>query len=164
MAATNTSDRLGVLIVGLGGAVASTLAAGLELIRQGEADRTGLPLASFDHVGLAPYEAIEIAGWDLNPDDLAAAVATHRVLPSSDTARVGKQLSLIKPWPAAGSTAFCRNVDGSNRFTTNSLLGAIEQLRLDIRTFSQRTYLAIVTVKHLRILPACYLSSRPRVV
>ena len=159
MAATNTSDRLGVLIVGLGGAVASTLAAGLELIRQGEADRTGLPLASFDHVGLAPYEAIEIAGWDLNPDDLAAAVATHRVLPSSDTARVGKQLSLIKPWPAAGSTAFCRNVDGSNRFTTNSLLGAIEQLRLDIRT-----YLAIVTVKHLRILPACYLSSRPRVV
>ena len=43
-----TSDRrekLGVAVVGLGGAVATTAIAGIEMIKAGRNDRTGLPLA-----------------------------------------------------------------------------------------------------------------------
>ncbi len=144
-----SSDRLGVLIAGLGGAVASTVAAGLERIRGGDQDRTGLPLAGFANAGLVPYEAMEVAGWDLNPADLATALAQHRVLPPEMARGLTEALSRIKPWPATGSIAFCRNVDGGNRFTTNSLLGAVEQLRIDMRGYRQRTGIERLVVINL---------------
>ena len=49
---------LGVLIVGLSGAVASTAVAGIELIKSGKADKTGLPLTNLPEnliEGLAIY-------------------------------------------------------------------------------------------------------------
>ena len=134
-----SSAGLGILIVGLGGAVASTMAAGIERIRCGAVDRTGLPLAAFDKAGLASYETLQIGGWDLNPDDLATALAGHRVLSRDDAAGISDALSRITPWPAVGNTAFCRNVDGRHRFTANSLLGAVEQLRINMRQFRERT-------------------------
>ncbi len=143
------SERLGILIVGLGGAVASTVAAGIERIRQGETDRTGLPLAGFTEAGLAPYEAIEVVGWDLNADDLASALANHRVLPTEIAAGLNEALSQIKPWPATGSTAFCRNVDGGNRFSANSLLGAVEQLRCDMRDYREKSGIERLVVINL---------------
>lgn len=134
-----SAERLGLLIVGLGGAVASTVAAGLEHIRQGSADRTGLPLSQFNEAGLIPYEAIEIAGWDLNPADLAAATAHHGVLSPQMLSSLNETLAAITPWAAIVNTDFCRNVDGSNRIQANSHLGAVEQIRRDIRGFTKRT-------------------------
>ena len=135
----DSHPRLGLLIVGLGGAVASTVVAGLELIQRGSADRTGLPLAGLTEVGLIPYEAIEVAGWDLRPDDLAVAAARHRVLPPAMLAELGGALAAVRPWAAAGSTAFCRNADGNNRLTANSHRGAVERIRRDMREFAERT-------------------------
>lgn len=133
------AERVGLLIVGLGGAVASTVAAGLQRISLGSTDRVGLPLAELGDTGLIPYESIEIAGWDLNPDDLATAAARHRVLPPAMLAELHDGLEAITPWAATGSTVFCRNVDGGNRATANSHLGAVEQIRQDMRGFSERT-------------------------
>ena len=143
------SERVGLLIVGLGGAVASTVAAGLERIRQGSTDRVGLPLADLHDTGLIPYEAIEIAGWDLSPDDLATATAHHRVLPDSMLSDLHEALARIQPWAASGSTTFCRNIDGSNRITANSHLGAVEQIRQDIRGFAERTGIERLVVINL---------------
>ncbi len=143
------SDRLGLLIVGLGGAVGSTVAAGLERIRQGSADRTGLPLADLTGAGLAPYDAIEVAGWDLAPDDLAAATARHRVLPPELLADLHRPLTAIRPWAATGNRAFCRNVDGPNRITANSHLGAVERIRQDIRDHAERTGIARLVMVNL---------------
>ncbi len=132
-------EGLGLLIVGLGGAVASTVAAGLQRIKDGDPDRTGLPLARFEQPDLAPYPAIAVAGWDLNPADLATAIQTHRVLPPELARSVGPAMSAITPWRATGNTRFCRNIDGANRVATNSLLGAVEQIRTDIAGFRART-------------------------
>ncbi|NOT46272.1 MAG: inositol-3-phosphate synthase, partial [Acidobacteria bacterium] len=40
-----TKNRLGIAIVGIGGAVGTTVAAGLELLKKGLIDTQGLPLA-----------------------------------------------------------------------------------------------------------------------
>ncbi len=151
---TRPEDRLGVLIVGLGGAVASTVAAGLQRIGNGDADRTGLPLARFDVPGLAPYDAIAVAGWDLNPADLATALHTHRVLPPELARSVEPALSQLTPWRAIGNTRFCRNIDGANRLATNSLLGAVEQLRTDIREFRARRGIDRLVVLNLASVEA----------
>ncbi len=136
---TGGSDRLGLLIVGLGGAVGSTVTAGLERIARGSADRTGLPLAGVDGAGLVPYGGIAVAGWDLSSDDLATAAARHDVLPPEMLATLREPLAAIRPWAATGNRAFCRNVDGPNRITANSHGGAVERIRADMRAFAERT-------------------------
>ena len=143
------TDRIGLLIVGVGGAVASTVAAGLEHIRQGAGDRVGLPLAQFNDAGLVPYENIVIAGWDLNPADLAAAAAHHGVLPPPMLSGLNDNLAAISPWAATVNTNFCRNVDGANRIKANSHLGSVEQIRQDIRGFSERTGIKRLVVINL---------------
>ena len=149
---TNVADgdpRIGLLIVGLGGAVATTVAAGLERIKQGSDDRVGLPLAPVQGAGLVEYRQVEIAGWDLNPDDLATAAARHRVLPAEMLAPLSGPLSAIRPWAGSGNAAFCRNISGDNTARANSHLGAVEQIRQDIAGFRARTGIARLVVINL---------------
>ena len=149
MTQAGNPSRVGLLIVGLGGAVASTVAAGLELIRRGSTDRAGLPLADLPEIGLVPYDGIEIAGWDLSADDLATAAARHRVLPPAMLAALDGALGAIQPWAGVGDTAFCRNADGNHRLRANSHLGAVEQIRQDIRGFAERTAIRRLVVVNL---------------
>jgi len=73
--------RLGVAVVGMGGAVATTAVAGVELLRGGLQSLDGLPLAAPDlralseRAGLVGYTSLEFAGWDVYADDLAKAAS-----------------------------------------------------------------------------------------
>ena len=67
--------RVGVAVVGLGGAVATTAVAGVELMRRGGNSMSGLPLADIAVPGLAGYEDLVFGGWDVNAQSLAAAAA-----------------------------------------------------------------------------------------
>jgi myo-inositol-1-phosphate synthase len=136
--AASTGRHLGVLVVGLGGAVASTAVAGIEMLRAGSNDLAGLPLANIGVAGLAPYRNIHFAGWDLHGEDLAEAVKEHRVLDREQTETVEGALSTMKPWPAVGSRDFCKNVDGSNKINGGHR-DAVEQIRTDIRTYRETT-------------------------
>ncbi len=97
--------RLGVAIVGLGGAVATTAIAGIELLRLGLIDAAGLPLADVDPqlvADLVRYEDIVFRGWDLNDDNLYQAAHTHNVLTPVQLQQAGEELAQIEPWPAVG--------------------------------------------------------------
>jgi myo-inositol-1-phosphate synthase len=146
--AASTARHLGVLVVGLGGAVASTAVAGIEMLRAGSNDLAGLPLASVGTAGLAPYRNIHFAGWDLHGDDLASAVREHRVLDRDQTEMVEDALTTMKPWPAVGSVDFCKNVDGSNKIT-GSHREAVAQIRSDIRNYRETTGIGDVVVINL---------------
>lgn len=106
--------RLGIAVQGLGGAVATTAAAGLALLRGGHIDTTGLPLARLerDHpemiapLGLARYEHIFMAGWDLYSADLLSAARQHGVLPADQLNVVAQELADSQPWPAIASKHF----------------------------------------------------------
>lgn len=127
---------MGVLVVGLGGAVASTAAAGVEMLRAGSNDLAGLPLANVGVAGLVPYRNLHFAGWDLHGESLADAAREHRVLDRDQLLLVEDAMAEMKPWPAVGSRDFCKNVDGGNKIQ-GTHRQAVEQIRADIRNYRQ---------------------------
>jgi len=131
-------ERLGVLIVGLGGAVATTAIAGIELLKQGKIGYEGLTLAQAPEnitSQLSKYESLVFGGWDLSAADLASAAATHNVLTLQQFQAARTALEEIKPLPAVGSLEFCANVTGKNCLSAESHREAIEILRGHIRNF-----------------------------
>jgi myo-inositol-1-phosphate synthase len=131
-----TERKLGVAIVGLGGAVATTAAAGIELLRLGLAGTEGLPLAERTDDGLEGYDRLVFAGWDVSGDDLATAAETHGVLGGSDLAAAAPALARVTPWPAVGDREFCRNVTGDHVVAAPDRRAMVEHIRADLRRFA----------------------------
>lgn len=128
-----TRRKLGIAVVGIGGAVGTTMAAGVELLRRNEIDTTGLPLAGIDP--LANYTDITFAGWDLFDKDLASAAADHEVLSIKQFATVRQALGERRPWPAIADPRFLSNIEGTNVISLAGVRNAVEQVRADIREF-----------------------------
>ena len=153
---TSQSGRIGVAVVGLGGAVATTAAAGIELLRLGLAGADGLPLAGVE--GLADYDRLVFAGWDVSPDDLAQAAAGHGVLEPAQLAAAAPALERIRPWPAISDADFCRNIDGIHRIEATGHRGRAEAVAADLRRFREEEKLDRVVVVNLasveRTIPA----------
>lgn len=126
---------LGIAVVGLGGAVGTTMAAGIELLKKGLIGKEGLPLAEAD--GLADYTDIVFAGWDLFSDDLAKAAANHEVLTYKQHIAIENELAQIKPWPAIGDERFLSLIDGENKIAGGHR-EAIGTLRKNLAEFKGR--------------------------
>lgn len=126
---------LGIAVVGVGGAVGTTMAAGIELLKKGLIGKEGLPLAEAD--GLADYTDIVFAGWDLFPDDLAKAAANHEVLTYKQHIAIENELAQIKPWPAIGDERFLSMIDGENKIAGGHR-EAIGTLRENLAEFKGR--------------------------
>ena len=109
-----SSNRLGIAIVGLGGAVATTAVAGSLLIRRGEQSTVGLPLAEFDHLDLTPYENIRFHGWDIYDDNLYEAAKKHGVLNHEQLSLIKEDLEAITPWTGTSNQNFCSGVTNNN--------------------------------------------------
>ncbi len=125
----------GIAVVGVGGAVGTTMAAGIELLKKGLIGKEGLPLAEAD--GLADYSDIVFAGWDLFPDDLAKAAANHEVLTYKQHIAIENELAQIKPWPAIGDERFLSLIDGENKIAGGHR-EAIDTLRKNLAEFKGR--------------------------
>ena len=128
---------LGIAVVGVGGAVGTTMAAGIELLKQGLIGTEGLPLAEFIVEGLADYTDIRIAGWDLFPDHLAEAAENHDVLTHKQFVAVEGALKQIKPWPAIGDDQFLSLIDGEHKITAKGHRATIERLRADLKGLAE---------------------------
>ena len=135
MQTSRASRKLGVAVVGIGGAVATTAAAGVEMLKRGGNRLEGLPLAGVSVQGLAQYQDLVFGGWDLNGADLAAAASQHRVLNDNQLDEVSPALSKLRPWPAVGSGAFCRNVDGANKREADGHREAVAAIIDDLKRF-----------------------------
>lgn len=134
----NKNQNLGVMIVGISGAVASTAVAGIELLKQKSIGTEGLPLAAMPEdltANLPPYENIVFGGWDMIDEDLAAAAVTHNVLTLQQFQTVSEQLEAVKPLPAVCNKAFCHNIEGKNVRVTENHFAAVEAVCNDIRQF-----------------------------
>lgn len=154
--------NVGVAVVGLGGAVASTAVAGLELMKAGLAGTEGLPLAgatvraegggSEPLAGagdLAPYESLVFGGWDLSGEDLATAAEKAGVLGPGQLAAIRENLAEFRPWPAAFDSEFCRNAAGTNVVAADGHRAKVEAIRADLRGFKERNGLDSVVLVNL---------------
>jgi myo-inositol-1-phosphate synthase len=150
------TGRLGVLTVGLG-AVATTLIAGVELAKRGQA----LPIGSLtqmgtirlgkrtedrsplvkDFVPLAKLEDIVWGAWDVFPDDAYVAASRAGVLDSGKHIEaISETLRDIRPMKAAFERKYARNLDGEHTMENASgrsisKRSMLDAIREDINTF-----------------------------
>ena len=141
--------RLGVLMPGLG-AVATTLVAGVALIRRGEAD----PVGSFTQLGavrsgenpvrvrelllLAGLEDLVFGGWDPYADDGYEAARTAGVLTERHLEAARDELRGLRPMSAVFDRWYVDRIRGEHVKSHGSLREAAELVREDIREFKRR--------------------------
>lgn len=131
------SERLGVAIVGAGGAVATTAIAGVEMIKAGSNDLAGLPLADKQVPGMAAYRDLAFGGWDLSDQSLGTNALKHGVIGEKELSNGASKLNSMFAWPAVGSTDFCANIDGGNKVAAHGHREAIELIQADLARFRQ---------------------------
>ncbi len=144
--------KLGIAIIGLGGAVGTTMVAGIELLKRGLIEKTGLPLAELDKnliEDLADYKNIVFGGWDLYGENLASAAEEHDVLTPKQFIAVEEELRKIKPWRAVGNKEFLANIEGENQFSGNSHLSVVEAIGKDLQIFRAENNLDEIVVINL---------------
>lgn len=137
-------QKLGIAIVGIGGAVGSTMVAGIELLKKGLAGKEGLPLADLEIDNLADYTDIIFGGWDLFGDNLANAAEEHYVLTHKQFVAVEDDLRKIKPWLAHGNKHFLAKIDGVNQYADQSHRETIEKICGNLREFKKSCDAAVV--------------------
>lgn len=125
-------SKLGVMLIGMGGAVATTAIAGIEMIRAGSNGLDGLPLANATAQGLAAYRDMRFSGWDLSEDDLGTAALRHGVIGEKELSNGASQLRKMRPMAAIGSTRFCPNIDGQHKIAARGHRQAIETIQADM--------------------------------
>lgn len=93
--------RLGICVAGLDGAVASTLVAGVALMRRGLAKPLALVSEGYrkSHQ-LAGFDEIVFAGWDPRGENLQVAALRNAVVEPHRLKPVARDLARLKPWPA----------------------------------------------------------------
>ena len=143
------SERLGVAIIGLGGAVATTAVAGIEMIKAGSNRMEGLPLANLSVPGMADYKDVVFGGWDVNGNNLAVAAEEHGVLRDADLNDGASALKSMKPWKAIGSEQFCRNIVGQNMSKAKNHREAVDMITDDLRRFKEESGVDRVVVLNL---------------
>ena len=147
------SGKLGVLVIGVGGAVASTFVAGTLIVRKG----LGIPVGSVtqlatirlgkrnenrfpkikDVVSLANLDDIVFGGWDIFEDDVYAAACHAEVLTKEDLDKVKGELQAIKPMKAVFDQEYVKRLYGTWVKSAPTKWDLMEQVREDIRNFKQ---------------------------
>ena len=72
--------KVGVAVIGLGGAVATTAVAGIEMLKSGSNSLDGLPLADRSVTGMVDYRSLSFGVCDMSADDLSVAALCHGVI------------------------------------------------------------------------------------
>lgn len=148
-----SSDRLGILTVGMG-AVATTLYTGVEAARRGFSPAIGsltqigrVPLvappgtptvAIRDLLDLAPLEGIVFGGWDLIERGAYQAAARAAVLSPADLARHRKFLRGISAFPGIFDSRFTTRIEPTHAKPAGGHRQQVKALQADIRAFQKQ--------------------------
>jgi myo-inositol-1-phosphate synthase len=151
-------NRIGVAIVGINGAVASTLVAGVGLMTRGLAPRIGMVTERCDAriaesltelLDFAPLESLVFAGWDLQFANCYEGASHHEVIPPHVLERVRPDLERIRPWPALFSGEYVENLSGKNLASARTHREQIARLEQDLDGFRRDNALDRVIMVNL---------------
>ena len=146
--------KLGVLIVGLGGAVSSTFVIGTLAVRKGLSTPIGSitqlstitlgngedrrePLIK-DVIPLTKLEDIVFGGWDIFPDNVYEAAKTAEVLDEKDINLVADEAMKIVPMKAAFDQNFVKRLNGTYIKDSKTKWDLAQQVREDIKEFKAK--------------------------
>lgn len=151
-------ERVGIVIVGVNGAVASTVIAGVELMVRGLAPRLGMVTEKTnakiaesitDQFDFAPLENLVFGGWDVRFGNVYEGALHHKVLPESTLMKVKEKLESIKPWPAVFSSTYAAGVEGANVVVAESYRAEIAILEKNLKDFKKEHDLTRVVMINL---------------
>jgi myo-inositol-1-phosphate synthase len=154
MQVEDVKGKLGVLVVGVGGAVATTFIAGAMIVRKG----LGIPVGSItqlatirlgkreenrfpkikDVVPLADLNDIVFGGWDLFEDDAYEAARHAEVLTPEDLDKVKGELQAVKPMKAVFDQNFVKRLHGTWVKAAPTKWELKEAVRRDIQDFKSQ--------------------------
>ncbi len=144
------NKSLGVLIIGSNGAVASTIVAGVALMKKGLAPKNGmLTESNLLPVEVAPLDKLVFAGWDLRNDNMYDAALSHGVVPKHMLDQVKDELVAFKPWPAVASSKFLHSMSGKNVVEAKTFRDEIKIMTGQIEAFKKQHNLDRVVMLNL---------------
>jgi myo-inositol-1-phosphate synthase len=138
------SKKLGVVIIGVNGAVASTVIAGVELMKRGLVPRIGMVTERTDAkiadsltslLEFAPLEDLVFGGWDVRFANVYEGAVHHKVLPRDVLDGAKDALEAIKPWPAVFARKYAENVQGDHTVTAKTHREEIAALKTNVESF-----------------------------
>jgi myo-inositol-1-phosphate synthase len=151
-------NRIGVAIIGVNGAVASTVIAGVELMKRGLVPRIGMVTERTDariaesiteFLDFAPLENLVFGGWDLKYANVHEGAIHHGVFPEHVLEKVRPELERVRPWPAVFARSYCENIDGSNLIAATTHREQIAVLQRQLESFKKEHGLDRVVMVNL---------------
>ena len=146
--------KLGILLPGMG-AVATTLIAGVEAIRRGQAKPIGSLTqmgtirlgkrtenrtpAVKDFVPLVPLDDLVFGGWDIFEDNAYESAQHAGVLSAEDLGRNRSFLESIKPMKGVFEPSYVKKLHGTYVKQGKSKMDLAEQLIADIEDFKKKS-------------------------
>lgn len=148
---TADSKRVGVLIVGSHGAVATTVIAGAALMRKGLAPRHGMTTesAACAALPLVALDELVFSGWDLRADSAYAAALDHGVVPRHLLDLVREDLEEVHAWPAVASSRFLGSMAGKNMAVVANVREELAAIEANIESFKLRHAVSRVVMVNL---------------
>ncbi|NOX19157.1 MAG: inositol-3-phosphate synthase [Chlorobi bacterium] len=156
------NGKLGVLIVGINGAVSTTFLAGVFAIRKGFAKPIGsvsqmatirigkrsennFPFIK-DFVPLESIDDLIFGGWDIRNESCLEASRYAQVLEEKDLARVADELEELRPMKAVFDQEYVKRLSGDHVKEGENKFDLMTQLREDIRQFKKENSLDRIVV------------------
>jgi len=151
-------NRIGVAIIGVNGAVASTVIAGTHLMKRGLVPRIGMVTERTDAriaesitelLDFAPLENLVFGGWDLKYTNVYEGALHHKVLPEHVLEKIRPELERVRPWPAVFARSYVANTDGANVVSATSYREQIAVLERQLEAFKREHGLDRVVMVNL---------------
>jgi myo-inositol-1-phosphate synthase len=151
-------SRIGVAIIGVNGAVASTVIAGVELMKRGLVQRLGMVTerteariseSITEMLDLAPLESLVFGGWDLQFANCFEGALHHKVLPPHVLEKVRPELERVRPWPAVFAKSYVEKLRGDNVVAAGSHREEIAILVANLEAFKKAHGLERVVMVNL---------------
>ena len=153
----NPKGKLGILIVGINGAVATTFIAGTLAIRKGLSQPIGslTQMATIrigkrienqfprikDFVPLADLDSIVFGGWDIRNESCFESALYHEVLTKDHVMQVRDELDHLRPMPGVFNQKYVVRLKGKFVKKGENKFDLMQQLRQDIREFKSKNKL-----------------------
>lgn len=159
---TNAEGKLGVLIVGLNGAVSTTFLAGIfsiikghsipvgsitqmGTIRIGKRTENNFPLIK-DFVPLTKLEDLVFGGWDIRNENCYESALTAGVLKTEHLNLVKNELERLKPMKGAFEQFYVKRLNGDWIKESDNKYEKMMMLRDDIKEFKKKNNLERLVV------------------
>ena len=144
-------ERLGVCVIGAGGAVSSTVMAGITLMKKGLAPRYGMITETgiAKHLPVVPLENMVFGGWDLRADSIYDAAVREEIVPRHLVEQVKDELQQIKPWPGVASSKYLASMAGRHLVGADTFRDEIGIIESNIQGFKKQHKLDRVVMVNL---------------